>query len=395
LDLDTSKTPHHIDIGIDSRRIRLLRADGVKQVQFSTMKGIFELHRHPTDRSEDTLRWCFSMPNEPRPTDFSVKTGSGYKLIEMKRFVSKEDAATKLQKAAVKSLRLADTQNTAKVDIQYSKSKNQVESVTLENMSDPKKTLSIIHDLGKLRDLTIDVANNEIAERLVGQPSLRTLSFQCEVPPSTMKIIAGGLLNLHTIEFKCPNFTAEHGKALAASNSLRTVTISDNEQNISGLVQLADARIWSLRFRDSKVDKRCIETIANSLRRLNSLELQNCEIDEEDFSSVSQIKTVRNLGLIDCDIADEGIRNLGILPKLQYIDISGTSVTNSTMETLLKNFPRLHGIDAKNTGFNKEIIPILESADRRIQVLVSESSITNEQLESASERVASIIRIDR
>jgi hypothetical protein len=114
LDLDTSKTPQCIDIGVVNRATLLLGRN--MQTQFTTMKGIFELHRHPTDRSQDTLRWCFASPFKPRPTDFSVEPGSDHKLIEMKRFVSKEDIATKKQKTAVETLRLAEAQNKAKVD---------------------------------------------------------------------------------------------------------------------------------------------------------------------------------------------------------------------------------------------------------------------------------------
>ena len=73
LSLNTSETPYEIDIGIEDWSHFKMK-DGKFRRQFEgSMKGIFEIQKHPTDSSKDKLKWCFAMPGKPRPADFSAE----------------------------------------------------------------------------------------------------------------------------------------------------------------------------------------------------------------------------------------------------------------------------------------------------------------------------------
>jgi uncharacterized protein (TIGR03067 family) len=67
---DKSKKPHTIDFTVT-------KADDAK-VEGKTLKGIYEL-------KGDTLKWCFSMPDEERPTEFAAPAGSKALFITLKR----------------------------------------------------------------------------------------------------------------------------------------------------------------------------------------------------------------------------------------------------------------------------------------------------------------------
>jgi len=371
--LDLSQTPCHIDIALeDWGAITYPTING--EFRIPSMHGIFEATKHPTDSNKDKLKWCFAMPGEPRPTSFKAEPGSNHQFVELERFVIDETTAIeKFKKANAKFNRVYGQEWAGNVE--------------LTNMSNPKETLSSIHDLKRLHSLSLDAANSDIAQQLSGHIALRHLTFSCEVSPKILRELAIGLPSLSHIKFKCPSFSAEHGKSLALAKNLWGLTIVDNKHCAAGMQQLTDSQVSRVRFQTSELDINCFEAISQ-LKSLKSIDISSCVVADGGLVPLSNLKSIQYLDLSDCNIDDEAIQSLGVLPNLSQLNLSGTQITNVSIATALKSFPKLYSLRVKRADVDSQIIPLLEAHDQQIVVSVSNSSISQESLAAAGEKVA-------
>jgi len=353
--------------------------DGQYRRNFWTMKGIFELNKHPTDASKDKVRWCFAMPKQPRPTNFLVESESNHKLVELERFVPDEHEAAEKFRAA-------------SADVKQNRKHKWIETLTLKDSDAPDSPLDQIRKLRKLKTLNLDAANSKIVRSLSENIALMSLNFDCEITPSVLQELSVEVPRLRTIAFRCTNFTPEHGKAISQFESLASITISNNESSLDGIEKLAGRKTTGLQFRDCKLNHESLSKVAMHMPDLRRLEIHECEISDSDLKPIAKLQKTGSLVLENCDISDEGIRNLSSLPELRYLTINGTSVTNASLEVILKNFPELFILTAKNVNFDEGIIPTLAKVEKQLVVRVSQSSVSREQAKAAGEKIAKILR---
>ena len=118
----------------------------------TTMKGIFEIRRHALDNKQDTLRWCFAQPNQPRPISFNADEGSGQTSVELRRFIVDEDEiVAKLEQAGA--------------TVYKDKEGGWVTEIVLPISFDSKVALQTLPDLRKLASIVSYVADKELSQQ--------------------------------------------------------------------------------------------------------------------------------------------------------------------------------------------------------------------------------------
>ena len=270
------------------------------------MKGIFELHKHPSDSSKDKVKWCFAMPGQPRPVDFSAKPGSNHKLLELERFVLDEEASKKKLNAA-----------NAKVHVNHPE--KWIEYVDLKDADAPDAPLEEIRKLRKLDTIRVDAANSEIVKSLSGHPTLTAVFFACEVEPEVLQELSEALPHLTRVGFHCPEFTPELGRAVARFKSLSSISITNNQSNLQGVDELT-GRYIALSFFDSKLNQQDLDLVASTFTNLKALEFVSCDVSNSDLEAIANLKKVR-LVFRNCKISEQGTRNLKSLSSVDYLTI--------------------------------------------------------------------------
>ena len=155
-----------------------------------TMKGIFEIKRHASDPKQDTMRWCFAQPSQPRPTSFNVDEGSGHTTVELLRYVvDEEEIVAKLVKAGA--------------TVYQDDEGGWVTEIVLPGSFDSKVAMQTLPDLRKLSSVVSHLDDKELTNSLSGHPSLRSLRFRCQVTPEHLDQLASSLNNLQTLGFQC------------------------------------------------------------------------------------------------------------------------------------------------------------------------------------------------
>jgi len=378
MSVDRTTKPCKIDIGLDDMGTGGQRYDSNRgRFHIYTMKGIFEIEKHPTDTTKDRLKWCFAMPGKERPVDFVVEPGSDHKLLELERFVLDEKEAKEKLLAAEAEFRVHYVENW-------------VETLTLKNADGPNAPLEEVRKLRKLKTLNLDSANSKIVKSLSENIALMSVNFDCEVTPKVLHELSKAVPHLRMIELRCPSFTPEHGKAIAQFESLLSITITNNEADVSGLKELANGKVTAVLFRNCKLDESCLDCVATWFTNIGHLGITNCDIPDAALRPVARMQSLWRLILSNSPITDEGIRNLKSLPKLYNLNINGTSVTNASMEFILENFPELSFLQARDVDFDEGIIPMLAKVDRWMSI--SQSSVSRAQAKAAGEKVANILR---
>jgi len=376
--LDASTSPKQIDIGLDDwGGFTSYTPEG--RPKFTTMKGIFEIRKHPTDSARDELKWCFAMPGQPRPTDFSVSPESNHKLVELERFILKEGAAKKKLRDAGASVKLHYTHKW-------------VEKLTLKNSDARDAPLETIRTLRKLKTLNLDAANAKIARSLSENITLMSINFDCEVAPDVLRELSVALPQLRSIGMQCVTLTPEHGKAIAQFESLISITIANNKGDVRGMEELSNKKIHALSFHHCKLNKHSLDIAISSMPNLSNLELRGCNISNSDVKSIAKVKNLWSLTIENCGLTDQGIQNLSFLPLVSRLNIDRNPVTNASMEVILRNFPELFILDAHEVDFDEGIIPTLAKVEKQLVVNVSESSVTKAQAKAAGKKVADMLR---
>ncbi len=348
----------------------------------NSMEGIFEIHRHETDRNKDTLRWCFAKPGQPRPTSFDVEKELDITKVELQRFIVDEDEiVARLRKAGV--------------DIYMDAEGGWVSEIVLRDSFDSIEATKAIKGLRKLSSVVSYVASEELIDSLAGHPTLRSLRFRCAVLPDQLDRLAPQLPNLQTLGFCCNEFTEAHAKAIQKCKLLNWLRIGRVENNLSGLKYLKDSKIRSLNVFDCDLDRACFDHIGNHLKSLNSLGVTDCRIVEGALEPIAKMERLSNLTLKGKSITDDQVFSIKSNTHLRIVEISGTAVTNASLAHVLQKFPKVFSVRAEDVAFDTGIFQIVSSAapDRQFRVTVSKSSVSREEVENAGTDIARRINV--
>ncbi len=96
-------------------------------------------------------------------------------------------------------------------------------------------------------------------------------------------------------------------------------------------------------------------------KALESLDLGDNPIEQDDLADVAQIAGLKKLSLANCNIEDGAIASLKSLSKLTDLDMSFTSMTAKMIEDI-GQLPALDRLALRNSGLNDTTIALLAQA---------------------------------
>lgn len=379
--IDAAKTPGEMDIHLGATA---WSTEGGKRVPLNatTMKGIFEIRRHASDPKQDTLRWCFAQPSQPRPTSFKVDEGSGQTSVELQRFiVNEEEIVAKLKQAGA--------------TVYKDNEGGWVTEIVLPSSFDSKVAMQTIPDLRKLASVVSYVADQELANSLTDHLSVRSLRFRCQVTPDHLDQLASSLPNLKTLGFRCKELTEAHCSAIQKGKLIRWLQIGGNEDDLSSLRMLEDLQIGSLSLFHCKLSRACFDRIADHMPKLSSLEITGSLLATDALTPVIRMERLYSLDLKGKSIADEHLLTIKSQTNLRILEISDTAVTHLSLKHVLRNFPKVFSVRAENVAFDRGIFKVIASAaqDRQFYVTVSNSSVSREEVENEGEDISRRIKV--
>lgn len=348
-----------------------------------TMKGIFEIERHDSDRNQDKLRWCFAKPDKPRPTGFDIEKDSGVTKVELQRFVLDED-------------RIVDELEKAGATIYKDSQGGWVNEIVLPSNFDSSVATKNIRGLRKLSSVISYVADDELIDSLVGNSMLRSLRFRCPVRSDQLDYLAAELPSVQALRFGCEELTEAHCRAIQKFKSLGSLQLGGVSKDLSSLKILKDnQKIRSLKLNGCEIDRASLQQIADNLKSLYWFEINDCQIHKGTLEPIAKINRLSSLTLKGNTIGDDQICSLKFNPRLKTLEISGTAVTNVSLAHIIHQFPRVYSVRAEKVGFDPGIIEIVKSipTNRQFRVTVSKSSVTHEQVNQAGGNVAQRISV--
>lgn len=360
----------------------LIDGNKVVPLNATTMKGIFEIRRHASDPRQDTLRWCFAQPSQPRPTNFNVDEGSGQTSVELQRYIVDEDEiVAKLEQAGA--------------TVYKDNEGGWVTDIVLPSSFDSQVAMQTIPDLRKLASVISYVADKELVNSLTDHYSVRSLRFRCQVTPEHLDQLASSMPNLKTLGFRCKELTEAHCSAIQKGKLIRWLQIGGNEDELSSLKMLEDMQIGSLSLFDCKLSRACFDRIADHMSQLSSLEISGSQLSADALTPIIRMEHLYRLGLTGNSITDEHLLAIKSQTHLRTLTISDTAVTNLSLKHVLRNFPEVFSVRAENVAFDRGIFKIVASAahDRQFDVTVSNSSVTREEVESEGNNISRRIRV--
>jgi len=276
-----------------------------QRYQATTMLGIFKVDKDSADNQRHKLTWCFAMPGDDRPKDFSAKPGSNHKLINLERF-DETEAIAEIRKSKGRTLR--DSQG------------RWIKSAVLDTPT--PEAVTALKSLRRLKTLSLGVADEHVAEQLSWHQTLQELRFKCDVPAEVLDKLIGSLPKLEKLHFSCTEFTDAHGEAIAKSKSLKTLFLSQNSGDYNGFRKLKKSSIDTLRIDLSEFPLSSIDLIGSSLANLRNMKFYECSFSNENLIAVNHLNHIDTVELAYCQIDDEGSEYLATLPNLSKLKIN-------------------------------------------------------------------------
>ena len=154
-------------------------------------------------------------------------------------------------------------------------------------------------------------------------------------------------------------------------------------------------RIATLSLSDCKLNKTCFDHIADHLPRLFWLHVTGGQVSADALAPITRMEHLHTLDLTGSPITDEHLLAIKPQTHLRILTISDTAVTNLSLKHVLENFPRVFSVRAENVAFDRGIFKIVASAthDRQFDVIVSNKSVSREDVESEGEDVSRRIKV--
>ncbi len=338
------------------------RSEGGKHVpqNATTMEGIFEIQRHASDPKQDTLRWCFAQPSQPRPTSFDVNAGSGHTSVKLQRYIVNEDEiVAKLEQAGATIYKDSDG--------------GWVREIVLPETFDSKVAMQTIPDLRKLGSVVADVADQELIDSLVGHASVKSLRFHSPVASDQLDLLTSSLVHLQELGLRCKEFSEAHCSAILKGESIHTLRLEGNEDDLSGLAMLKGKHIGLLELIDCKPSRTCFERISDNLLTLGFLHITDCQVSPDALTPIARMERLYDLKLTGPLITDEHLLAIKSQTNVRILHINDTAVTHLTLEHVLKNFPHVFSVHAANVAFDRDALDAiaLEAGDRQFDLRLS------------------------
>lgn len=128
------------------------------------------------------------------------------------------------------------------------------------------------------------------------------------------------------------------------SLDLSETSVSDEDlRSLAGLAKLRELRLW-----DTRIDGSGLAYLAG-LEHLERLELADTKVTDATLRHLSKVKSLRHLVLIRAPIGDSGLAHLADLRGLQSLKLGGTIVTDEGLH-LIRGLEELRGLTLDGTN---------------------------------------------
>jgi hypothetical protein len=172
--------------------------------------------------------------------------------------------------------------------------------------------------------------------------------------------------------------TPEMLAIIRGQKTLKRLEISGDSEIDNEICDVAAGlpALLALTIRDAAIDDRGVQFLARH-PTLRGLTLTGCKLSSGSMRDISQLPKITHLKIsANPLIADEGLQHLTNLPNLIWLDLSGTSVTDSGVMHL--RGMNLGVLELGGTSVTDRSAEIISGMDRMTQVGLQGTKITNE-----------------
>jgi hypothetical protein len=124
---------------------------------------------------------------------------------------------------------------------------------------------------------------------------------------------------------------------------------------------------------DDMVTKSIGPDFATVLDRVVKIRLAGAGVDDQMLLSITSRRRVlaglRHLELIDTAVSSVGLQNLQAFESLQHLDLSGTPVSESVLDSLLADLPQLETLNLSRTGIGRWARAKLRFSHRDLKIV--------------------------
>ena len=251
--------------------------------------------------------------------------------------------------AGLHSLSLKDCVNVTDNGIEHLKSLHALKLLDLERTQVTERGLRSLKSLTKLE--TLGLNNTKLTDaglsELTAFPKLRRLFFK--ESPEVTDVGLGHIRNLNSLETisfsKCSKVTNAGLEQLAGLSGLTRLSVIDcpgmNDSAVASLVNLKQLT-WLNLSGASLTDESLVAI--GTLTALSSLTLENCrQLSGAGLAHLKGLTELTRLELGHCRELHQGLENLINLPRLSYLDLTGTGLSNGELAHVAR-IPKLYGL---------------------------------------------------
>ncbi len=265
-----------------------------------------------------------------------------------------------------------------------------LESLGLWSSTITDEALKSIARMSSLTKLTIhevpitDSGMEKLISRMSESGKIETLNlFRCNQLTDQGLMRVGELKSLEQLFLNNNGgLTSAIFEGISQLTSLTRLEIDDVSLNQSDLAHLATlSKLETLGISRSSESTMLNEEGLKHLSRLKSLQsltMQNADIDDKSIAQITKLTDMQRLGLSGTRITDEGVAKLAKeLPGLLRLGLSGTEVTDAGMEHVGK-LKQLEWLWLDNTAVGDEGLGQLGDLTKLKYIYVNNENVTSE-----------------
>ena len=134
--------------------------------------------------------------------------------------------------------------------------------------------------------------------------------------------------------------------------------------------QISATRPYVAVFLGSKKDFKAedLTDLGSVARQVVSIDLGNSQVDDDDLTHVDQFHHVQKLYLQNSNVGDAGVKNLKDLSFLEVLNLSGTKVTDRTLDEISSWKGNLKKLYVYNTSIAEESVTSLKNSKPALEV---------------------------
>jgi hypothetical protein len=114
---------------------------------------------------------------------------------------------------------------------------------------------------------------------------------------------------------------------------------------------------------------------------LEWLDLSGSQVTNEGLMTLAKLKGLRRLGLADTSVSDKELEALADLRQLEWLSLSGTRVTDRGLETLAARFKTLRWLNLDGTKVTDQGLTHLEGLDKLEWLYLRNTAVSDEAIE--------------